>query len=422
MGVDYANGWDAVIASGFADINRLLGAAYQNNVTPHSGSGSFEVTVGPASVPATISATIGPWTAVGGSGQNVVFSVPLTGGSAQIGSKGCQLQGVVLQVQVLLRFVRSTVTGGGTEYQLTLNITDPAAIVSFAIQNPPANFTSEEVQALNVTCQNMLASAATGGSLVIATLDLSTIASQFPWLMPTQGLAYAASSNSATPGDGQLALLIASVNPPPGGPTTLMAGTIPSGSDAALVISNALFCTQFLIPALASSVGAGVGQFSLQGSNPATVVMSGQGSAGGGTITSCTAVANNNSIALQIQGNASPMSGVSVDFTINATYAVALTGTASNPTLTFQETSKNENHSTSIAWWVYVVSGLSGGAIGIVVATLIQQIVNSSAGASLSGALPASFVHSFSWPFAGTVNLNQATLPTPLVLGGQVAS
>lgn len=422
MGVDYANGWDAVIASNFQDVDRLLNTAYQNNVTPHQGSGNFQVPLGPVQVPATISATIGVWTAIGGTGQNVMLSVPLTGGNAQIGDKACQLAGVMLQVQVLLRYVKSTLSGGGTQYQLTLNITDPSAIVSFTIQNPPANFSQQEVEALQITCRNMLQAAVSGAGIAIATLDLSTLATQFPWLMPTQGLSYAASSNSTAPGDGQIGLLIASNNPPPGTPPTLLNGTIPSGSDAALILSNALFCQQFLIPALAQSLNASTGQFQLSGNNPATVVMSGEGSGGGGTITSAQAVANNNAISMQLQGNASPMSGVSVNFTIDATYALALGGSAANPVLNFQQTSHNENHSTDIAWWVYLVSGLSGGAIGILVVTLIQQIVNSIAGSNLSGAMPANFVHSFAWPFAGTVNINQAAIPTPLVLGGVVQS
>jgi hypothetical protein len=418
MGVDYANGWDAVIASNFGDVGKLLNAAYQNNITPHQGSGTFQIPLGPVQVPATISASIGPWAMTGGTGQNVVLKVPLTGGNATIGDKGCALAGIVLDVTVLLRFVRSTLSGGGTEYQLTINIADPSAIVAFQIENPPADFTQQEVNALEITCRNMLQAAVSGSDIAIATLDLSAIASQFPWLMPTQGLSYAASSNSAAPGDGQIAILIASANPPPGPPPTLLNGTIPSGSDAALVISNALFCQRFLIPALASSLGASVSQFGLSGRNPATVVLSGQGHAGGGTITSAQAVANNNSISLHVEGNASPMDGVTVNFTIDATYGISLGGSADNPVLTFQETSHNENHSTDIAWWVYLVSGLSGGAIGILVATLIQQIVNSTAGSTLSGAMPASFVHAFAWPFAGTVTINQAAIPTPLVLGG----
>jgi hypothetical protein len=69
---------------------------------------------------------------------------------------------------------------------------------------------------------------------------------------------------------------------------------------------------------------------------------------------------------------------------------------------------------------VYVVSGLTGGAIGLMVVAIIQAVVNNSAGSSLSGTLPAGFTKAISWPFAGTVQINQAFLPTPLQLGGSV--
>jgi hypothetical protein len=413
MGVDYSGGWNAVIATGFANVDRILSYAYQQNITPHKASGEFKVSVGPYKVDARADGEIGPWSMIGGSGQNVLITVPFTGGKAAFGTTGCELAGVSLIVQVLLRYVKSTVSGGGTTYKLMLTITDPHAIVSVAIKNPPSQFTPNDISALADTLRQLLVSATVGEGIAIANLDLSRIASNFPWLMPTRGLDYAAGSNSAAPSDGQLGILIASLDPPPGTPSTLMNGIIPAGCDAVLVVSNMVFSKVFLAPPFAASINVSPAQLSYRGVNPTTVTFNGETSASGGTITTATATANNDVVTIHLEGNASPMRGVGVNFTIDARYALVLGGTPDQPVLTFQRTWEQENHSTDIAWWVYVVSGLSGG-------TLIQQIVNNTAGNSLRGTMPVSFASSIAWPYSGTVAITKALLPTPLQLGGKV--
>ena len=52
--------------------------------------------------------------------------------------------------------------------------------------------------------------------------------------------------------------------------------------------------------------------------------------------------------------------------------------------------------------------------------TLIQQVVNSTAGSSLAGSMPASFARTVARPFADSVVIIEAKLPTPLQLGGRV--
>jgi hypothetical protein len=253
----------------------------------------------------------------------------------------------------------------------------------------------------------------------VATLPLSQL-SAYPWLVPTRGVEYAAETSATLAGGGALAMLMATLNSPPGSPPTMVDGTIPPGCDGALVISNAIFTQQFLAPAVASSLGVSTGQLTFGGSNPMSVLFSGSTGVGSGTITSASATATDGSISMVLQGNANPMKGVTVNFTINATYGITLGGTPSAPVLSFQRTSESESHSTDIAWWVYVVSGLSGGAIGIAVVEVIQAVVNNSAGNQLSGSIPASFASSIAWPFSGTVNITQALLPLPLQLGGIV--
>jgi hypothetical protein len=152
-----------------------------------------------------------------------------------------------------------------------LTITDPHAIVSVAIKNPPSQFTPNDISALADTLRQLLVSATVGEGIAIANLDLSRIASNFPWLMPTRGLDYAAGSNSAAPSDGQLGILIASLDPPPGTPSTLMNGIIPAGCDAVLVLSNMVFSKVFLAPPFAASINVSPAQLSYRGVNPTTV-------------------------------------------------------------------------------------------------------------------------------------------------------
>lgn len=417
MGIDYANGWDVVVAATFTNIDRLLALAWEQNVTPHQGSGAFSVTVGPATIPAVVSgAQMGAWTMTGGTGQNVVVAVPFTGGTATIGTNHCELAGMVLNVTLLLRAVRSSVDGGS--FQLTITLADPSAVVAVGLANPPPGLTAADLDVLNITLRNLLQATA-GTAVPVATLPLGQL-SAFPWLVPSV-VEYAAETTAGIAGGGALAMLMATTHPPPGAPPTLLDGTIPPGCDGALIVSNDIFARRFLAPAVASSLGVDVGQMTFGGGTPTSVLFSGEASTGGGTITSATATAENDSIALVLQGNASPTSGVTVDFTINATYGLALGGTPAQPVLSFQRTSQTESHSTDVAWWVYVVSGLTGGAVGMLVVTVIQQVVDHAAGNQLSGSMPAGFTSSITWPFSGTIAITRALLPLPLQLGGTVA-
>jgi hypothetical protein len=420
MGIDYSNGWDVVVATSFDKVNALLAYAYQQNVLPRSGSGQFPVPVGTVTVNANVNGSVGAWTMTGGTGQNVILDVPFTGGTSVIGGQTFQLSGVILEVTVLLRFVKSTLGGGSSEYQLMLNMTDPSAIVAVGLKNPPPNLTSDDRTALTIALRSLLQTSLAGAGLAIAKLDLSEIPASYPWLIPRQGIDYAASSTGA--GTGALGVLLATVHPPPGVPPTLVAGTLPAGCNGALIISNSIFTQQLLAPALASSLGVSTNQLVYGGANPMTISLQGSASVKGASINFAQATANDNAVSLTMRGSASPMSGVDVNFTINATYALVLGGTRSNPTLSFERTSQNESHSTDIAWWVYLVSGLTGGAIGLAVVAIIQAVVNNSAGATLGGTLPSGFASGFAWPFGGAVAITQAQLPTPLQLGGNVTA
>jgi hypothetical protein len=420
MGVDYSNGWDVCMATSFGNVSAILAHAYQTGIIPHQGSGRFQVPLGVATVTADVTATAGPWTMTGGSGQNVVLGVPFTGGTAVIGTKTFALASVVLQVTVLLRFVKSTLSGGGTGYELRINLTDPAAIVKVDLLHPPPNMTKDEQEALANVLRNLLQTSL-AGSFPVATVDLSQVATSYPWIIPSQGIDYAASSNSGSPGDGALAVLLATVNPRPGTPPALVAGTIPSGCDSALVISNQIFTQQFLAPAIAPSLNVPVSRLTYGGKNPMTVLLTGSTSVSGSTITGCQATVSNGQVTLALQGNKDPFPGVSVSFTINATYGLTLGGTAREPVLSFTRTSQSENHSTSIEWWVYVVSGLTGGAIAVAVVAAIQAVINSVAGSSLGDALPISFSKTIAWPFSGTISITKALLPLPLQFGGNAS-
>jgi hypothetical protein len=420
MGTDYTNGWDVCVATSFKNVNTILAYAYNHNVLPQKGSGQFPVPLGLVTVTADVTASVAPWTMTGGTGQNVVLNVPFTSGTAAIGTKTYALAGVSLKVTVLLRFIKSTLSSGAAGYKLVLNLTDPSAVVAVSLVNPPPNMTSDEQAALTVALRNLLQTALAGKGLSVAEVDLSQVAGSYPWLIPSRGIDYAAGSNSA--GAGALGVLLATINPPPAVPPTLVAGTLPSGCDGALILSNQIFTQQFLAPAFASSLNVPTSRLTYGGANPMTAMLSGSASVSGATINQAQASVSNGGVALSLQGGKSPFDGVSVSFSINATYALSLGGTPQNPVLSFTRTSQSENHSTDIAWWVYLVSGLTGGAIAIAVVALIQAVINDAAGTTLSGTLPSGFTNSIAWPFSGTVAITQALLPTPLQLGGVVAA
>lgn len=87
MGVDYMNGWDAMVATSQANVNSALQLAYNDNLLPHSvGPVSFTIPVFGYNIPASVTAQLSAWQLSGGSGKNVVISIPFGTGTLTVGN------------------------------------------------------------------------------------------------------------------------------------------------------------------------------------------------------------------------------------------------------------------------------------------------------------------------------------------------
>ncbi len=440
MGVDYMNGWDAMVATSQANVNSALQIAYNNNLLPHSvGPVSFTIPVFGYNIPASVTAQLSAWQLSGGSGKNVVISIPFGTGTLTVGSTSYPTAGVILQVTCLLTYIKSPIQPAtGTNYTLQINFTSPNAIVAVQVVNPPPGL---DQSTIDIVLLNLLKSALGGHTYDIATVNLAYVAENYPYLVPSL-FEYAVDTNSQDPNSTVFGVQMLTVNTTPGN-QDIIPGTVPTGTptcDSAALVSNELFTKNLLLPGIASAMNIQASQLTATYAGGAwSIVNNGNitlNSSHDPTVTSFNANIDNNLLNLTIIGNVEPLAGITVSFTITATYALQL-GTASGggQTLNLVQQSQNANHTVSVATWVIitaavlaaVVAAVWGPLVGLIVAGIealviwiIATVVNNKAGDILSSSLPLQVASNVNWTNLQYFTIKQALMPTPLQLGGTI--
>lgn len=346
---------------------------------------------------------------------------------------------MILQVTCLLTYIKSPIQPAtGTNYTLQINFTSPNAIVAVQVVNPPPGL---DQSTIDIVLLNLLKSALGGHTYDIATVNMAYVAENYPYLVPTL-FEYAVDTNSQDPNSTVFGVQMLTVNTTPGN-QDIIPGTVPTGTptcDSAALVSNELFTKNLLLPGIASAMNIQASQLTATYAGGAwSIVNNGNitlNSSHDPTVTSFNANIDNNLLNLTIIGNVEPLAGITVSFTITATYALQL-GTASGggQTLNLVQQSQNANHTVSVATWVIitaavlaaVVAAVWGPLVGLIVAGIealviwiIATVVNNKAGDILSSSLPLQVASNVNWTNLQYFTIKQALMPTPLQLGGTI--
>jgi hypothetical protein len=439
MGVDYMNGWDAMIATSQANVNQAMVLAYNAGLLPKEASASFSFQVFGITINASIDAQLGAWSFAGGSGKNVIVSIPFTGGTATIGQSSYPLTGVVLQVTCLLSYIKSPIqpVGGGTNYTIQVDFLSPDAIVAVQVQNPPAGL---DPSSIDIVLLNFLKNALGGHTYDIATVSLGSLSTDYPYLVPSL-FEYAVDTNSVDPSSTIFGVQMLTVNTVPGN-QDIVPGTVPSGSpacDSAALVSNQLFAQKLLLPGIASALNVQPSQLSTTNMGGSWCIINNGNitldSSHSPVITSLNASVDNNALNLTIIGNVEASPGITVDFTLMATYGMQVTTSGTTQSINLVQISQNVNHTVSVATWVIVTAGVlaalvaavMGPLVGLLVAGvealiiyIIATVANNKAGQILSNSLPAKVSANVTWNNMQLFTVQQALMPTPLQLGGTI--
>lgn len=439
MGVDFLNGWDAMVATSQANVNQGLLLAYQDGLLPKHADAQFTLEFFGVKIPASVSGELGAWTFAGGSGKNVVVGIPFTGGSATVGQLSYPLAGVVLQVTTLLTYIKSPVRpSGGTDYTITVDFTSPDAIVAVNVLNPPPNIPITDIE---IILLNYLKNALGGHTYDIATVSLAYVEENYPYLVPTL-FEYAVDTNSADPNSSIFGVQMLTVNTAPGN-QDIVPGTVPGGTpacDSAALLSNQLFAQKLILPGLAGGIKVDESQLTTHYVGGAwTVINNGDitlDQSHSPVLTSVVASVDDNALTVSLVGNVEASPGITIDFTVQATYALQVSTDGSTQTLNLvQQGDPIVNHTVHVATWVIIVASalaalvvaVMGPIVGLILAGiealiifLVTKIAGDQAGKLLNSSIPATVSANVNWTYLQDFTIQQALMPTPLQLGGTI--
>jgi hypothetical protein len=437
MGVDYMNGWDAMVVSSQANVNQAMVLAYNAGLLPKDVDVDFSFEVFGIPVNAHVKGQLGAWTFAGGSGKNVIVSIPFLSGTLTIGTQNYPLRGVVLRVTSLLSYIKSPIQPvGGTSYTIQVNFAAKEAIVAVTVLNPPPGV---DVTNLEIVLMNFLKKALTGHTYDLATVDLGSIQKDYPYLVPTL-FEYAVDTNSQDPNSSIFGVQMLTVNTTPGN-QALVPGTVPTGApacDSAALVSNQILVQQLLLPGVATAIGVDAknltsrlvgGSWSII--NKGDITLSSEKNP---VLSSLNAWVDNDLVKIDLVGSVEASAGITVSFTVNASYKMKLTTSDKGvQKLDLVQVSSTNNHTVHVATWVIITASVLaalvmmvlGPVIALLVAGiealiiyLIANIANNKVGELLSTSLPATVASKVSWSSLNLFTIKQALLPTPLQLGG----
>jgi Clostridium P-47 protein len=437
MGVDYLNGWDAMVATSQTNVNNAMVLAYNANLLPHAAKASFSFKVFGIDIQASIDCTLGPWWLSGGSGKNVEISIPFTGGTLTIAGTSYPLAGVILQVTCLLSYIKSPIKPvSGTDYTLQVDFVSPDAIVAVQVENPPPGF---DPSGIDIVLLNFLKSEFGGHTYDIATVNLQAVQEDYPYLIPTL-FEYAIDTNTTDPNSSVFGVQMLTVNKTPGN-QDIIPGTIPTGSpicDSAALVSNQLFAQKLLLPGVATALSVDASKLTTHYTGGSWTIVNTEDitlpTSHNPTVTSLTAYVDNNLVHFNVVGNCEATPGIDISFTMTAQYAMQVVTTGTTQTINLvQQGSPDVQHSVSVATWVIITTAALAALVLIVmgplaallvagiealIVYLVATIANNKAGDVLSTSMPSIVPAKVNWAHMNIFTVKQVLLPTPLQIGG----
>jgi hypothetical protein len=417
MGIDYTNGWDVVIATSLAALNRKL-LAIQTIVSidpdPNSDAANPwpQIPVGNKVVTLRGIFITDGVQLVGGSGSTVQVRIGVgqyKGMEVSFDDTFYEIKGAYFLLDMTPSFNDGDQWDG--DRHLMLKFSGPGAVKSVKLENAPAGMNNDEAAGLAATFVNIMAQKFPKG-VEIASLPLSRYAGRFPWMRPIHGVDYAIHENA-------LGILLATENEAPPGPPSLHDGVLASGwgCNAVMVINNQIFAEHFLSPMLAAMIETNPGRiYSMDSSYPQTVSIHTEVETNLGKVRVATATANDGQIAVHIEYDRSGgagSGGMSYSCSTDLTYVLEPAG----QTAQLRRTSARDSVHTNIPTWMSICS------LGVVDLTMkITDYYGSehdAAGQQPNDSL-WDFAREQSWPFPENFNLTHVFLPGPVQFGGTV--
>lgn len=439
MGVDYMNGWDTMLATSQSNVNAALALAYSDGLLPPSTNTTVTFQVFGINVSADFDVTLAAWTLTGGSGKNVIVTIPFTGGTLTLSGTSYPMTGVSMNVTCELAYIQSAVQPtSGTNYDFQISFNSPNAIVAVQVVNPPSGL---DADTLDICLTNYLQQALAGNTYTIATVNLGAISADYPYLVPTIA-DYAVDTNSTDADSTIFAVQMLTINSTPGN-QDVVPGTVPGGTptcDSAALVSNQILAQQLLLPGLAQALGVATSSLTAVNTGGTwTIINSGDITLNqeyNPVLSSISAYVDNDEVNISINGSVVPTAGITITFSIQTAYTTQLTTNNGTQTLSLvQSGSPTVNHTVTVASWVIItaaalaalVLATLGPVVAVVIAGiealiiyLVATIANNQAGSLLGSSLPASVATPVSWTNLQTFTIGQALLPTPLQLGGTI--
>jgi len=409
---DFTQGWDAVLALAFSAVNETFTDAIKAGLIPKSGQHSYTFAAGSDDTDVNVSASVGPWRVVEAHGAKVVVQIILTGGSLVYDKYTVDL--TRLDYKVTVPLVYDEMEGdGGPNYMLTLDFDDKETIavpnMSLIASQVPRN----DLMALNAALTDFFFDALSGGAVDLVRVDSAVLGEGRKWLAPK---AFSCSGMTRAAGDGALALLISTVNPPPRSASPLGEDSVPAGMRCAFILSNELLAKCFVVPAFAKALNIPIKNVNVRPGRPWAMEITNPAVVENATVHKARAVVSKGELRVAMTGVAKFWGGATIAFDITATYDVVVGGDPSAPKIAFRRLTRDHAHKIQVSTASKAVTLGSTGLQTSRAEELMIAVMNLVAPQRLGNPFALDFMTAVKWPFGRRVAPKFAKLPDALQL------
>ena len=415
MGTNFAKGWDLVVCVTSVVVNKMIGKAYDAFKLPRKFDADLSITLFGQAVHRRMKGTFAAMALTGGTGADIRISLPVISGTIT-GENGysADISGVTAQVTVRLTLIKSPAqTTDGINYDYLIDFTSADAIVAFEVSGLKPDLSGQKTE-IEVVMAQYLRTQTADKSFKVATINLGATRTTYPFLAPCS-CAYAYLD---TGGDRGLFGIGAHTNAPrpEPAPSTLQieAGMVPDGASAGVTISNPILMRFFVIPAVATAFSTSRSNFSCSG-DPASVGLAHHFDLDAKyhpTMTHFSSSVDSGMLDFQNTFHATPSKGIEVKMEIHARYSLTISGNPGSRSVGVHNKLWKVKKDVDLAWWVKL---LAGPIVSAIIAAIVKAATPTPKASSFSlGQITPNL------PFGEYLDIQGASLPTPLLLEGAI--
>lgn len=386
MTTDYMQGWDVIVATRQKQINQGIKRAYDEGMIPKDFNQKMTFEFLGTKIDVTISGTFGTMQVVGGTGQVMQILLPVEKGTIEgAGGFKIDIKGTKVIVSLNLTFVESQVKPkDGYNYDITIDFTKQDAWVGInLIDLPPV--LEQQRTAIAIALTDYLRKNTGGQSYRIATVNLKNYADQpeFKYVVPKL-VQYAMLTSTQSADQNIFAMLLQSVSASPG-KAQLLDGTIPTGFESAVLVSNPLFMQHMIAPAIAKGFNIDATALAATG-NPMvisnTMDITAKVDADGEkeiTIQRLAVQVTDNSLSIELKIRYVVSPGINLIYTISPSrYSFEIVEKDGKKQLELREVEFKASKDVEMEWWVWVLGGAAAilllPIVGIIISAILAGI------------------------------------------------